>query len=87
MRQRYVVSAGVNKIGRPLYLSNYKDAPEEWAISVVPTPSTKTECWELMALAKRQLKEQAAKAVIKKSMKNIEFNIIEWNDTNYYTNK
>lgn len=80
MRQRYVITAGKNKAGRQMYISSYDDAPNEWSISIVPYPTTKTRCYELLATVKRDLKEKESKFAIRKLQKDIPFEIVEWNE-------
>lgn len=75
---KYVVTAGVNKIGRQLYISSYDDAPNDWSISVVPYATTKTRCNELIALANKELKEQAEKKRFRSKQIDIPFEIKEW---------
>lgn len=80
MRQRYVITAGKNKADRQMYISSYDDAPDEWSVSRVPYPTTKTRCYELLAKVKRDLKEKASKSMIRRLQKDIPFEIVEWNE-------
>lgn len=80
MRQRYVITAGKNRAGNQMYVSSYDDAPNDWAISRVPYVTTKTRCYELLAIVKRGLKAQNSEATIKRMQKDIPFEIVEWNE-------
>ena len=80
MRQRYVITAGKNKADRQMFVSSYDDAPDSWTISIVPYPTTKTRCYELLATVKRDLKEKELKSMIRKLQKDIPFEILEWNE-------
>lgn len=79
-RCKYVITAGKNKVGRQLYLCSWDDAPTEWMITVVPYPTTKTRCYELISLAKRQIKEDKDNKIVGKRNKDIPFEIVEWKE-------
>lgn len=79
MRQKYVITAGRNRADRQLYVSSYDDAPTDWSISIVPYITTKTRCYELLAIVKRDLKDAETKSIIKRMQKDIPFEIVEWN--------
>lgn len=79
MRQRYVITAGKNKADRQMYVSSYDDAPNDWTISIVPYVTTKTRCYELLAIVKRDLKAQNSESTIKRMQKDTPFEIVEWN--------
>lgn len=80
MRQRYVITAEKNKVDRQLYISSYDDAPTDWSISIVPYITTKTRCYELLAIVKRDLKNAETESMIKRMQKDISFEIVEWNE-------
>lgn len=80
MRQKYVITAGKNRADRQLYVASYDDAPTEWSISAVPYITTKTRCYELLAIVKRDLKVRAKQSLIKSLQKDTPFEIVEWND-------
>ena len=80
MRQTFVITAGKNAADRQLYVSSYDDAPTDWSISVVPYITTKTRCYELLAIVKRDLKTRVAQSPIKRLQKDIPFEIVEWNN-------
>lgn len=80
MRQRYVITAGKNKVDRQLYISSYDDAPTNWSLSIVPYITTKTRCYELLAIVKRDLKNAETESMIKRMQKDISFEIVEWNE-------
>lgn len=78
MRQRYVITAGKNIADRQMYVSSYDDAPDDWTLSIVPYVTTKTRCYELLAIVKRDLKAQDSEATLKRMQKDIPFEIVEW---------
>lgn len=80
MRQRYVITAGKNVTNRQMYVSSYDDTPNDWSLSIVPYITTKTRCYELLAIVKRDLKAQDSQPVIKRMQKDIPFEIVEWNN-------
>lgn len=80
MRQRCVITAGKNRADRQLYVCSYDDEPTEWTLSVVPYVTSKTRCYELLAIVKRDLKTQARKSLIRNMQKEIPFEIVEWNE-------
>lgn len=77
--QKYVITAGQNKYGRKQYVSLYEDT-KEWSISVVPSPVSKTKAVETLPRIKREYKEKQNTTVIKSKVKDIEFNIEEYNE-------
>lgn len=61
MRQQYLITAGINKYGRQMYLNGYVDDETAWDISAVPVPMSKSKC--------NQIIKQAEKDIIKISEK------------------
>lgn len=79
-RSKYVIHAGTNKIGRQLYLNGYDDDPEHFDISVVPYVTTKTRCYELIALAKKKFVEGKTITVLKRANTPVEYEIFEYHN-------
>ena len=77
-RKKYLITAGLNKYERLLYLSEYKDC-EEWKISIVPIPMSKATAIKLIKKVESQLPEIRIKYPRKYSL-DMKFDIIEFND-------
>lgn len=80
MRQKYVITAGLNKVSRQRYIISYDDDPQNWSISVVPYPMSKTRCLETIAKVKKDMKEKSESLLFKTKYENMSFEIVEWNE-------
>lgn len=78
MRQKYVITAGINKAGRQMYICSYDDEPNYWCLSAVPYITSKTRCYELIAQIKRDIKNQTNKSMIHTVKTEIPLEIVEW---------
>ena len=56
-RHKYIITAGTNRRGRPIYLAGYDDC-EDWLLSAVPYATTKTHCYRLIDSAKAAYKNK-----------------------------
>lgn len=78
---KWVVTAGLNRVGRQRYVSIYTDC-DDLDISVVPSPVSKTKALEVLARIKKEYKEKQNKttATIAKRTEEITFEIAPWTD-------
>lgn len=78
---KWVVTAGLNRVGRQRYVSIYTDC-DDLDISVVPSPVSKTKALEVLARIKKEYKEKQNKttATIAKRTEEITFEIAPWID-------
>lgn len=77
-RKKYLISAGLNKYERPIYLSGYKDC-DDWRISIIPIPMCKTPALKLIKRVEKELPAIKQKFP-RKYPADMKFELIEFND-------
>lgn len=79
-RIKYLITAGVSKYGRQQYVNIYNDT-DEWDISIVPLPISKTKAFQsIRRIEKEYLERINSKSNYKNKYPNIQFNIIEYKE-------
>lgn len=77
-RIKYLITAGKNRYGREQYVNTYNDT-DEWDISAVPIPMSKTKALQLIRKIEKEYKEkQETKNTVSRKNKVIEFNLVEY---------
>lgn len=77
-RKKYLILAGINKYERQLYLTGYKDC-EDWVISIVPKPTSKSKANTLIKKAEKELVD-LRKRFPRRYPEDIKFEIKEYID-------
>lgn len=76
--KKFLISAGLNKQERPLYLSEYKDS-DECRISTIPIPMSEKTAIRLIRRAEKQL-EHIREKYPRKYPPDMTFKLVEFND-------
>lgn len=77
-RKKYIISAGISKTERPLYLSEYTDC-DEWRITIIPRSMSKRAALKLIKRVEAELPEIRRKFP-RKYPADMKFELVEFND-------
>ena len=77
-RKKYLILAGKDKLEQQLYLTGYKDC-DEWTISIVPRPMSKTKALKLIKRVEKEL-VGIRKKFPRKYPQDMSFELQEYND-------
>lgn len=79
--EKYLITAGENKIGRQLYVSVYNDC-DDWTISIVPCPMSKQRAVKTVERVKKEYLEKMrnSKTITRRNAPEIDFEIVPYVD-------
>lgn len=81
-RIKYLITAGENRYKKQQYVYYYNDT-EQWDISTIPLPLSKTKAIQLLPKIKKQYQERIeTDKLFATKYKDIQFELIEYNKEN-----